>query len=112
MKPVVRRAKVDDDIRQAIGYYQENAPEYTERLIDAIEETFRHISQNPGIGSPRYAHELDLPGLRFWICNRFPYLVFYVERSDVIDVWRLLHGSRDIPKSLQQENSAVLRTNG
>jgi toxin ParE1/3/4 len=59
MKPVVRRKKVDDDIRQAIEYYQDHAPEYTEKFIDAVEEAFRHIEQNPGMGSPRYAQELD-----------------------------------------------------
>jgi toxin ParE1/3/4 len=29
--------------------------------------------------------------------QRYPYLVFYVERDDHIDVWRVLHGQRDIP---------------
>jgi toxin ParE1/3/4 len=28
---------------------------------------------------------------------RFPYLVFYLERADCIDVWRVLHAQRDIP---------------
>ena len=105
MKPVVRRAKVDDDIRQAISYYREHAPEVTGKFIDAIEEVFRHIDRHPGMGSPRYAHELDLPGLQFWVCHRFPYLVFYVERPEVVEVWRVLHGSRDIPQSLQQEST-------
>ena len=27
----------------------------------------------------------------------YPYLLFYVERHDTIDVWRVLHGERDIP---------------
>jgi toxin ParE1/3/4 len=106
MKPVVRRTKVDDDIRQAVRYYKENAPEYTEKFIGSVEDAFRHISRHPGMGSPRYAHDLNLPGLQFWICNRFPYLVFYVERSDVIEVWRVLHGSRDIPQSLQEGSDA------
>ncbi|ENO88947.1 plasmid stabilization system [Thauera aminoaromatica S2] len=32
---------------------------------------------------------------------RYPYLVFYVERADHIDVWRVLHGERDIPAWMQ-----------
>ena len=43
-------------------------------------------------------HELNLPGLRFWPLTRYPHLVFYVERPDHIDVWRVLHGTRDIPQ--------------
>ena len=46
------------------------------------------------------AHELDLPGLRFRMLKRYPYIVFYVERDDHIDVWRVLHGQRDIPSWL------------
>jgi toxin ParE1/3/4 len=41
--------------------------------------------------------ELEIPALRCWQLERFPYLVFYVERDDHIDVWRVLHGHRDIP---------------
>ena len=48
-------------------------------------------------GSPRYAHELNLPGLRFWPLTRFPYLVFYFEHDNYVDVWRVLHQQRDIP---------------
>jgi len=40
---------------------------------------------------------LNLPGVRFWPLTRHPYLVFYVERDDHIDVWRVLHGRRDVP---------------
>jgi plasmid stabilization system protein ParE len=59
------------------------------------------ISRNPGTGSPRYAHELNLPGLQSWPLMRYPHLVFYVERPDHIDVWRVLHGQRDIPAWMQ-----------
>ena len=41
--------------------------------------------------------------LRFRQCKRFPYLVFYVEGAHPIDIWRVLHGSRDIPGWLQNE---------
>jgi len=33
--------------------------------------------------------------------TRFPHLVFYFERDDYIDVWRVLHGRRDIPAWMQ-----------
>lgn len=55
-----------------------------------------HIGRHPSSGSPPHAHELNLPGLRFWPLTRYPHLVFYVERGDHIDVWRVLHGQRDV----------------
>jgi toxin ParE1/3/4 len=71
------------------------------KFIDALEQAYRQIQQRPAIGSQRYVHELNLPGLRFKECKRFPYLVFYVESAQQIDVWRVLHSSRDIPVWLQ-----------
>jgi plasmid stabilization system protein ParE len=46
--------------------------------------------------------ELNLPCLRHWSLKEYPHLVFYVERDDHIDVWRILHGQRDIPAWMQQ----------
>ena len=35
--------------------------------------------------------------------KRYPYLVFYIEQDDHIDVWRVLHSHRDIPSWLRDE---------
>ena len=104
MKPLVRHARADSDVEEAVEYYLQHAPEVALKFIDALEQTYRQIQQRPAIGSPRYAHELNLPGLRFRLCKRFPYLVFYVESAQQIDVWRVLHGSRDIPVWLQDKD--------
>jgi toxin ParE1/3/4 len=96
-KPVVSREQAGRDIEDAIDHYAREAGEKVALgFIDAIETAFRAIARNPAIGSPCYAHELDLPGLRVRSPKRYPYLVFYVERDDAIDVWRVLHAHRDI----------------
>ena len=103
-KPVVPRAVAQRDIDEAIDYYlQEAGDRVALRFIDAAEATLRSIGQSPAAGSPRYAHELNLPGLRSRQLKRFPYLVFYVEGEDHIDVWRVLHAKRDIPAWLQED---------
>jgi toxin ParE1/3/4 len=58
--------------------------------------TYRQISRHPVSGSSRYGVELNLPGLRSWPRRSFPHLVFCFEMKDCIDVWRVLHGTRDI----------------
>ncbi len=101
-RPVIPRAQANRDIEEAVGHYLDAAGEETALgFIDALERAFKHIASHPATGSPRHAHELGLPGLRHWHLKRFPYLVFYVERSDHIDVWRVLHGGRDIPAWLR-----------
>ena len=103
-KPVVPRGRSERDVDDAIAYYLgENAPEAALGFIDALEQAYRHIGRHPESGSSRYARELNLQGLRFWPLSRYPYLVFYMERADHIDVWRVLHGQRDIPAWMQQE---------
>lgn len=103
VKPIVARALAAQDIDEAITWYlAEGAPQAALGFIDALERAYAHIARQPATGSPRYAHALDLPGLRCWPLTRYPYLVFYIERAQTIDVWRVLHGQRDIPAWLQE----------
>lgn len=104
MKRLVRRARADADISAALDYYITNAPEYALSFIDALEQAYQQIQKFPASGSPRYAHELRLPELRVWGCQQFPYLVFYAEHTSQIEVWRVLHSSRDIPASLHLDS--------
>ena len=102
-KPVIPRERADRDVNEAIDFYlSENAPEAAPGFIDALEQAYGHIGHHPETGSSRYAGELNLPGLRFWPLKKYPHLVFYLERSDHIDLWRVLHGQRDIPASMQE----------
>ena len=52
---------------------------------------------------------LNIPGLRSWPLTRYPHLVFYMEREDHIDVWRVLHGVRDIPAWLVDDTDSDKR---
>jgi toxin ParE1/3/4 len=102
-KPVVPRERADRDVNEAIDFYlSENAPEAALGFIDALEQAYRHIGRHPETGSSRYAVELSLPGLRFWTLKKYPHLVFYLERSDHVDVWRVLHAQRNIPASMRE----------
>lgn len=101
-KPVVPRERARQDIEEAIAYHlSQDAEQAAPRFIDELERALTRIGRHPGTGSPRYAHELDLPGLRCWPLRRFPCLIFYVERDDHVDVWRVLQGERDTPHWMQ-----------
>src|SRR3546814_17009392 len=66
-------------------------------FIDALEQAYTFIGEMPAAGSPRWSHELNLPGLRTIGLKAFPWLVFYLEFETHVDVWRVLHAKRDIP---------------
>ena len=70
-------------------------------LVSAARRTF------PGNGPSALVRQgrMVLAGLRAWPLTRYPHLVFYVERPDHIDVWRVLNGQRDIPAWMQEPDA-------
>lgn len=97
-KPVLLRGQAGQDIQNVIEYYRSEGAEKTGlAFIDALQQAFTRIAHHPAIGSPHYGHQLDLAGLRHWPVKRFPYLVFYLELDEHVDVWRVLHAESDIP---------------
>ena len=97
-KPVIPRLLALQDVDEAIAHQVEAGSRQTAlAFIDALEAAFNHIGSFPESGSPRHAHELDIPGLRSWPLSGLPFLIFYIERQDHVDVWRVLHQRMDIP---------------
>lgn len=106
-KPLILRELADSDIRKAVEYYVAEASEQVALgFVDDLERAFEHIGRHPTSGSPRFAHELNLPGLRSWPLARYPFLVFFVERDDHVDVWRVLNSHRDIPAWMREPDEA------
>jgi toxin ParE1/3/4 len=101
VKPVQLRQVAADDVDAALAYYlSEAGADVAERFVAAVERAIVSIGRTPRSGSLRFAYDLEIPDMRCWPVTRFPYLVFYVEHPDHIDVWRLLHTRRDIPATL------------
>lgn len=97
-KGVVPRELANRDVEEAIDHYLlEATAKVALAFVDELEKAYAHIARHPASGSPRYAHQLGLADLRFWPLGRYPYLVFYAEYDEHIDVWRVLHEQRDIP---------------
>lgn len=96
-KPVIPRAKARTDVELAVEYYAGEADaDVAFSFIDALEQAYTFIGQMPAAGSPRWSHELNLPGLRTIRLKGFPWLVFYLEFETHVDVWRVLHTKRDM----------------
>ena len=103
MKPVSLRPRADADIDECAAYIARDNPGAALRFLDAIQQALATISEQPAIGSLRYAHLPMLDSLRMWVVSGFEnYLVFYIERMHFIDVVRVLHAARDIPSMLRE----------
>jgi toxin ParE1/3/4 len=106
-KSIVPRVQARRDIEEAVDFYAREAGETVVLgFIGALESAYRGIASHPASGSPRYSYELDLPCLRTRSLKRFPYIIFYMERDDHIDIWRVLQAQRDIPAWMQEPEGA------
>lgn len=96
-KPVIRLELAQADERGAVIHYAREAGlDLSLRFTEALRDAYRSIGERPAIGSPRYGDLLGIENLRSRKVKRFPFLVFYVERVDHVDIWRVLHSQRDI----------------
>lgn len=111
MKPAVWRDAAERDSAEAACWYATQgglAP--GERFLAAVEAGVDHVSRHPASGSPRHAMPLRLEGLRVWQVDGFPYLIFYIERDDHVDIWRVLQAQRDVPAWMDPAQDSVPQT--
>ena len=102
MKRIVLFRQATRDLNRAFEYHFDAANlQVEERFREAVAQALDHIQLNAATGSMRYALTDVKPPLRFWTLNHFPYAVFYFDRSEHIDIVRVLHQSADIPRHLQ-----------
>ncbi|WP_085028632.1 type II toxin-antitoxin system RelE/ParE family toxin [Ensifer aridi] len=105
-KTIIPRQLARSDVEAAIDYYaREAGTEVALGFIDALQAAYALIASHPEAGSLRYAYELGLPDLRSVSLKRYPYLIFYRDHPDHVDVWRVLHAKRDIPQWMQEPNN-------
>ncbi len=103
----LRQRAIDDAdtvFELTFDYLHAEAPPGTaEHFVNDLERAFVLLARHPLTGSLRFAFELDIPNLRTWSLERFPYLILHVVSDDQIDVWRILDTSRDVPASFADE---------
>ena len=105
-KPIIPRTRALRDIEDAVDYYAREAGSHVALgYVDDLESALQLIARHPGSGSLRFGYEIGLPSLRSVQFKRYPYLIFYFEQTDHIDVWRVLHAKTDIPVWLQNPSS-------
>ena len=100
-KLIVPSVPAVGDVRDAVDHYTDEAGQAVAAgFLEELERVYDLIQTSPAAGSPRYAHELGIENVRNRQLRRYPYLVFYVEQRDRIDILRVLHAHRDIPAQL------------
>jgi toxin ParE1/3/4 len=105
VKPLHIRPAATADLDAAVDYLLEESFAAAQGLLDATEAAFALLARRPGLGSPRFAGLLPALPLRSWPITGYPYLVFYLDTREGIDILRILHTRRDIPSILLDEDT-------
>jgi toxin ParE1/3/4 len=67
-----------------------------DRVLDSIKSGFSQIGSRPGAGRAR---EELAPGLRSFVVRKYRrYLIFYRPYPDIVEIVRVLDGSRDLKR--------------
>lgn len=104
MRRLLRRTSIADrDLAQIIDWLDGDRTGTAARFVDCVEASFRLISEAPEIGSLCDFDDPRLEGLRVWRVQRFHnYLIDYRVHRDAVQVVRVLHSTRDIPRALSE----------
>ena len=90
-------------------YLDRAGEEWAEKFLAAVLITLRSLAAQPDLGRPRKFRHQALRDLRSFRVNP-PFariLIFYRVTTETLEVWRLIHGSRDLPRRLVEPPSLV-----
>lgn len=101
MTEVVISPRAQKDLQNITDYYiVEAGIEVATSFLSAWDRAISHIEHYPESGSLRLAETTKVRGIRVWPVKGFPHIAVYTSDTDGPVVTRVLHTSRDIPKTL------------
>ncbi len=98
-------ADAKEDLAKQYGWYDREADrDIAERYLQSFKNTVEMLVQQPEMGMVRRFQSSRLKGIRsFQMQGAFRvHLVFYRIEGDVLVVFRVLHGVRDLPRRLNK----------
>jgi plasmid stabilization system protein ParE len=98
-------AVVEQDLPGIYTFIAEHDPAVAERVLDAVEETFRQLARHPDCGVSYPTRNRKLRRVRMLPVNGFPnYLVFYRVETASIRILYVTHGARHLLRLFRQES--------
>lgn len=93
-------AKAKADLEMIARYLLEHAGEsVAHAVLNEMHRDIALLALFPQL-APRRPH--PLANARIW--PRYPYLIVYADRGQTIRILRVLHGARDLPRLLDEDN--------
>ena len=92
------------DLPGIYGFIARENPNAAERVLDAIEVTFRQLANQPECGVIYPTRNPRLRGVRMLPVHDYPtYLIFYRLEPESVRVLYVVHGARHLPRLFRRE---------
>ena len=91
MKEVVLTPDAQAELEGATEWYEARAGGIGQKFVGSVDEALQQIGESPS-AFPKW--EQDSRFRRF-VLQRFPYIVFYRETADRVEVIAVAHGARE-----------------
>ena len=99
---IFKRPQADRDIEECFVFIAENNLEAALKFLIAVEDSLEELSRFPMIGKEGRHRDERLFSYRIWrVRDHYSYLLFYKVTAESIELFRVLHGSRDIESILE-----------
>ena len=107
---IVRTKRALRDLDEQATFIQKDSPQAAIRFLEAAEAAFELLARTPQLGS---LYELPGPkftGMRMWTIKGLQhYLVFCRPIERGVEIVRVLHGARDIPAILDEQQGEPIQ---
>ena len=80
------------DMEDIFDYIMEDNPTAAMALLNKFDKSISHLASNPEMGTIPMDERLKKLGYRILIVEK--YLIFYVIKSNMVKIRRIIHGAR------------------
>lgn len=105
MSVILRRPAANRDLVDAYRYYaREAGVRIADQLFGKVEAASTRLAKHPGLGTRYAPDEPYFADLRYLPVAGFrSFLIFYRPIPEGIEIYRVLHGARDVDSILSDE---------
>jgi len=82
----------ENDLIEIFGYIKQDQPAAAASYLERFDESISQLASNPFIGMVPKNGRLKKLGYRILVVDK--YLVFYVVKSNTVQIRRVIHGAR------------------
>jgi toxin ParE1/3/4 len=104
IRRVIVTPEADRDLDGQFEYLARDSLDVGIRFLRAAHATFDDLLETPGMGTRKQFRNRRLVHVRQWRVQGFDrHLIYYRETPEGIEILRVVHGARDLPRLLEEE---------